>query len=301
MGKIAMENAPVPHSVTFEGMPAGEKVIELCESDSFALPRFHVCCWLTPQMVLETGLPTIGGCNISKLEIDDGATAAVAPDNRPRWLTYGSSITHCMGLDATGTARSPSRCWPAICAQKADVHLTNCGYGGECHVDQAVARMLRDMPVKPDGFSFKLGINIHNMTSMGKRGFASAVIGFLLTVRDGHPNTPIVVTSPVFGTWRETLGPSSAIFAPDEGQTVETQKQELMSLQTTRAQVKGVVEMLQGRGDKNVRQPIPSLSGSPSDYIHCRCFTGRQRLTGVCLVCVDLRAATLPRWAGVPW
>ena len=27
-------------------------------------------------------------------------------------------------------------------------------------MDQAVARMLRDMPVKPDGFSFKLGINI---------------------------------------------------------------------------------------------------------------------------------------------
>ena len=60
-------------------------------------------------------------------------------------------------------------------------------------------------------------------TSMGKRGFASAVIGFLLTVRDGHPTTPIVVTSPIFGTWRETLGPSKAIFAPDEGQTVENQ------------------------------------------------------------------------------
>ena len=58
---------------------------------------------------------------------------------------------------------------------------------------------------------------------MGKRGFASAVIGFLLTVRDGHPTTPIVVTSPIFGTWRETLGPSKAIFAPDEGQTVENQ------------------------------------------------------------------------------
>ena len=60
-------------------------------------------------------------------------------------------------------------------------------------------------------------------TSMGKRGFASAVIGFLLTVRDGHPTTPIVVTSPIFGTWRETLGPSKAIFAPDEGQTAENQ------------------------------------------------------------------------------
>ena len=29
--------------------------------------------------------------------------------------------------------------------------------------------------------------------------------------------------SPIFGTWRETLGPSKAIFAPDEGQTVENQ------------------------------------------------------------------------------
>ena len=138
MHEIAMSNAPVAHTVKFEGLPGGEKVIEL---------------WL----------PTIGGCNISKLEIDEGATAAVAPDSRPRWLTYGSSITHCMGLDPSGTARSPSRCWPAVCAQKAGVHLTNLGYGGQCHMDQAVARMIRDLPIKPDGFSFKLGINIHNM------------------------------------------------------------------------------------------------------------------------------------------
>ena len=87
---------------------------------------------------------------------------------------------------------------------------------------------------------------------MGKRGFASAVIGFLLTVRDGHPTTPIVVTSPIFGTWRETLGPSKAIFAPDEGQTVENQNEMLMSLQQTRSQLKGVVEMLQKRGDSNL-------------------------------------------------
>ena len=87
---------------------------------------------------------------------------------------------------------------------------------------------------------------------MGKRGFASAVIGFLLTVRDGHPTTPIVVTSPIFGTWRETLGPSKAIFAPDEGQTGENENQMLMSLQETRSQLKGVVEMLRGRGDSNL-------------------------------------------------
>ena len=107
---------------------------------------------------------------------------------------------------------------------------------------------------------------------MGKRGFASAAIGFLLTVRDGHPTTPIVVTSPIFGTWRETLGPSKAIFAPDEGQTAENQNQMLMSLQETRSQLKGVVEMLRGRGDSNLhyRDGLELLGEvSKEESAHC--------------------------------
>jgi hypothetical protein len=48
-----------------------------------------------------------------------------------------------------------------------------------------------------------------NLASMGRRGFAQAVLGFLQTVRDGHPAAPIVVCSPIFATWRETLGPPS--------------------------------------------------------------------------------------------
>jgi hypothetical protein len=35
----------------------------------------------------------------------------------------------------------------------------------------------------------------------------AAVIGFIATIRDGHPTTPIVVTSPIFSTPRETANP----------------------------------------------------------------------------------------------
>ena len=58
MAQIAEENAPKPHTVTFdEGLPAGEKLVEL---------------WL----------PNVGGVAISALQIEGGATCCIAPDER---------------------------------------------------------------------------------------------------------------------------------------------------------------------------------------------------------------------------
>ena len=37
------------------------------------------------------------------------------------------------------------------------------------------------------------------MTSPG----TGEVLGFVLTIRDGHPTTPLLLISPIFGSWRD--------------------------------------------------------------------------------------------------
>ena len=62
--------------------------------------------------------------------------------------------------------------------------------------------MIRELP--PDYLSLKLGINVHNAASMNIRTFRPAVIGFVHIVREKHPDTPLVVISPIFSPPRET-------------------------------------------------------------------------------------------------
>jgi hypothetical protein len=73
--------------------------------------------------------------------------------------------------------------------------MTNLGFGGSCHLDQFAARHIRDLPA--DVISLKLGINVSNQASLIDRTFVAAFHGFVDTIRDGHPDTPIVVASPI--------------------------------------------------------------------------------------------------------
>lgn len=128
----------------------------------------------------------------------------VAPltDRRPVWLHHGSSISQ--GSNAT----SPTTTWPAIAAQLGDVRLVNLGFGGGALLDPFTARTLRD--TSADLISLKIGINLVNTDVMRLRAFTPAVHGFLDTVRDGHPTTPLLVVSPIHCPVHEdTPGPGS--------------------------------------------------------------------------------------------
>jgi hypothetical protein len=128
-----------------------------------------------------------------------------APDRgRKVWVHHGSSISH--GSDAA----SPSTTWPALAASLGGVELINLGFGGSALLDPFTARTLRDTPA--DLISIKIGINLVNTDLMRMRAFTPAVHGFLDTVRDGHPTTPLLVVSPILcPIHEETPGPS----APD--------------------------------------------------------------------------------------
>ncbi|MEV5719418.1 GDSL-type esterase/lipase family protein [Amycolatopsis mediterranei] len=116
------------------------------------------------------------------------------------WLHHGSSISH------GSNAASPATTWPALAAAAAGVELVNLGFSGNALLDPFTARALRDTPA--DLISVKLGINVVNADLMRLRAFGPAVHGFLDTIRDGHPDTPLVVVSPLYCPIHEqTPGP----------------------------------------------------------------------------------------------
>ncbi len=151
-------------TIRFDGLPNGTKRVEI---------------WLPHNASVE----------LQALRVDDDATVVAPPEPTRRWVHYGSSISHCMGAD------QPTGVWPAIAARAAGVDLFSLGIAGQCQLDQFAARTIRDLPA--DLISLKLGINVVNADSMRERTFVPAVHGLLDTIRDGHPDTPILVISPI--------------------------------------------------------------------------------------------------------
>ncbi|MFI1227564.1 MULTISPECIES: GDSL-type esterase/lipase family protein [unclassified Streptomyces] len=134
----------------------------------------------------------------------DAPLQSPRPSGRPVWLHHGSSISH--GSNAT----TPTGTWPALAARLGGAELINLGFGGSAMLDPFTARAMRDTPA--DLISVKLGINLVNADLMRLRAFGPAVHGFLDTLREGHPTTPLLVVSPICCPIHETTpGPS----APD--------------------------------------------------------------------------------------
>ncbi|MFJ4878983.1 GDSL-type esterase/lipase family protein [Streptomyces sp. NPDC088745] len=158
----------------FTGLPVGEKDIEI---------------WLPHAEITEV------------VALRSDAPVEPAPRTGRRvWLHHGSSISQ--GSNAV----FPSTIWPALAASAGGVELINLGFSGSALVDPFVARAIRD--TRADLISLKLGINVVNGDTMRLRAFAPAVHGFLDTVREGHPATPLLLVSPVLcPTHENTPGP----------------------------------------------------------------------------------------------
>ena len=128
------------------------------------------------------------------------------PITRPIWLHHGSSISH------GSNALHPTGTWPALAAAGAGVELINLGMGGAALLDPFTARTMRD--IRADLISIKIGINVVNAELMRVRALGPAVHGFLDTIRDGHPATPIVVISALYRPIHEhTPGPMAHDFS----------------------------------------------------------------------------------------
>ncbi len=134
----------------------------------------------------------------------DAPVQPPAARGRRTWLHHGSSISHGSG------AESPSTTWPAIAASAAGVDLVNLGFGGGALLDPFTARAIRDVPA--DLISLKIGINVVNADLLRLRALGPALHGFLDTVRDGHPTTPLLVVSALHCAIHErTPGPAAMV------------------------------------------------------------------------------------------
>ncbi|MFC4055881.1 GDSL-type esterase/lipase family protein [Actinomadura syzygii] len=136
---------------------------------------------------IEIWLPQAALVELRELRADGD----VAPGELPsrKWIHYGSSISHC------AEAGGPTDAWPAWVARRAGLDLTCLAFAGNCHLDPFVARTIRDLPA--DVITLKLGINVQNLDSLKERTFLPVLHGFLDTVRDGHPDTRLLVVSPI--------------------------------------------------------------------------------------------------------
>ena len=188
------------------------------------------------------------------------------------WLHHGSSISQ--GSNAT----SPTGIWPAVAATLGGVDLVNMGFGGNALLDPFAARAMRD--TKADLISVKMGINLVNADLMRMRAFGPALHGFLDTIREGHPDTPLLVVSPIYCPIHETTpGPCQFDFAAlaegrlrfrAEGNAEEVAKgkltlvsirQEMEEIIAQRSLSDPNIRYLDGRelysADDNALQPLP--------------------------------------------
>ncbi|MBR7741750.1 lipase [Phycicoccus sp. BSK3Z-2] len=132
----------------------------------------------------------------------DAPVAPVPPQHGRRWVHHGSSISQ------GSNAADPSDAWPVLAADLAGLDLTNLGFGGSAMLDPFVARTMRDLPA--DLLSVAAGINIVGGDTMRMRTFVPLLHGFLDTLRDGHPDTPLLVVTPILCPMHEDVpGPSS--------------------------------------------------------------------------------------------
>jgi len=211
-------------------LPAGEEVVAF---DGLAPASTTYECWL-PQT-----LPVA----LRELRVVEGATLNAVPDQRPRWITYGSSISQC------GAAHSPARTWPATVARERGLNLTCLGFSGQCHMEPLIGRVIRDLPA--DVITLKVGINVQGGATLSGRTLRPALIGLVTLIREGHPQVPIVVVSPIVSPPRE-----------DQPNVVG------MSLGVLRAQLRDAVQRLQDCGDPNVHYVDGTEIFGPAEVEH---------------------------------
>jgi hypothetical protein len=210
--------------------------------------------------VVEIWLPWHEATELVSLRTDAPVSPAPASGRRV-WVHHGSSISH------GSNSASPTTTWPALAAAAGGVELVNLGLGGSALLDPFVARVIRDSPA--DLISLKLGINIVNHDAMRLRVFTSAVHGFLDTIRDGHPDTPLLVASPICCPIHEDApGPSMPSYGEDGlrfeagGDPADVRAGKL-TLSVIRAELARIVE---ARGDARLHYLDGMALYGPDDY-----------------------------------
>lgn len=226
------------HTVVTDG--AGVKFVPgVSRSVRFDLPfgMKTVTVWLPQSAMID----------VLGLRVEASADLDAAQPPSRTWAHYGSSISH--GMEAAG----PSRTWPAIVARAMELELFNLGLAGQCHLDGFVARVLRDGAF--DVISMEIGVNVVGLDTMRRRVFSSAVEGFLDTIREVRPATPIIIITPFYSPLLETTpgplvrGPRGTYERPDRPFALEDGA---LTMGAARTAIAAVVKQRLAGGDENL-------------------------------------------------
>ncbi|MFJ8695554.1 GDSL-type esterase/lipase family protein [Streptomyces roseolilacinus] len=129
-----------------------------------------------------------------------GGAVAAAP-RRPRWVVYGDSITE--GWWAT----RPAHAWPAAAGRALGLDPVNLGYAGSARGELPVARQLAALPAALLTLAF--GTNCWGPVPTTPPFLYELTRAFVATVREGQPDTPLLVVSPLLRPDAETTANAS--------------------------------------------------------------------------------------------
>ena len=147
----------------------------------------------TVRLPLAQGQPTIvylpEAMRPTVLEVQGVGGDIQPPPAQPRWVVYGDSV-------AEGwIASAPALAWPAIAGREQGLDVVNLGYAGAARGEVASAEQVAELDA--DVITVCHGTNCWTRTPHSVGLFREGVDAFLTILRQEHPDTPLVVVSPV--------------------------------------------------------------------------------------------------------
>ncbi len=124
---------------------------------------------------------------VESVSWDDG-TVEPAPRQRV-WVVYGDSIAQ--GWSAT----DPGLAWPAVVARELGLDVVNLGFAGAARGELPSAAQLAETPA--DLITLAWGTNCWAAAGYDRGLVEQLARLFLATVRHGHPDTEVLVLSPI--------------------------------------------------------------------------------------------------------
>ncbi|WP_282696464.1 GDSL-type esterase/lipase family protein [Streptomyces sp. CC208A] len=122
----------------------------------------------------------------------------VPTPRKPRWLVHGDSITE--GWWSTRPAHS----WPAVAGRALGLDPVNLGYAGGARGELPLAEQLSRLPGELITLAF--GTNCWAAAPCSASLLYETTRAFLTLVRRGHPDTPLLLLSPVLRPAAEHTG-----------------------------------------------------------------------------------------------
>ena len=106
-----------------------------------------------------------------------------------RWVAYGDSVLE------GWMASEPGLAWPARASRELGLDLVNMGYAGSARGEIVSAEHVAELDA--DVISITHGTNCWKRTPHSGGMFREGLVAFLDVIRQGHPDAPVVVASPV--------------------------------------------------------------------------------------------------------